>query len=799
MSIGAKAQNLIKLRELGYFVPEFQVAKFSDVILNYAPCKESIQNIAAEFLDGRISLKEYEAQIGSILNKVKFDEASLSDLLGDLQKNKFQKVSFRTSALGEDGPKLSFAGQYKTFLDKALNKRNVKKYVKFCFASMVSVRIMQYLKEHHIKRLDLGGSVIIQKMYYGEKCGVLFTEDGTGRIAINSVVSWKNTVVDGDIAEVLKLKKNSIENSSAPASIKDLTKLSMELENRIGVPLDIEWSIKGRQIAFLQMRPQTTRNYNYFFEWDNTNISESYPGITLPLTYTFIRNLYAKVYPAFLSMIGTPKSVLEENSEVFNNALGMLDGRVYYRISNWYEIVKLIPGKNNQQYFEAMLNPAKKRESKNERTKMDFKSFYIALRFGKMLLSSPRLSKKFKKIFNARFVIYDNSKMEYMNANALLMDIQSVQKELLSLWAIPILNDVRVMIWHGILKNIVTKNADHDTYLELLRGLTQRSSIKPLLTLRELGIGLNEEMQKSNITKLSELANSPAAINLTRKYVLEYGARTPDELKLENPRLVDSHADVMSLALKAADSKIEVPEKNRIDLSKFNFGKRVLLRLVIKNTRNAIDWREHFRLNRAQVFNLARRAYLQIGKLFVYDKVIDEEGDIFYLTDVEIENMINGHAWEYQAQELIKQRKKQYVKYEKNKTARRVTGDGIIAARHLNQAHMQQDGTVESTGMGVSPGIIKAKVVIATKFDPNLDVRGKILIAPHIDPGWTLIFTQAIGVITERGNALSHVSIITRELGIPAVVALTDATKKFKNGQTITINGSTGEIIANEE
>lgn len=797
MKIGTKAENLFRLQELGLYVPEFIVVDFADVIQDFMGVSRSLSGIAKSYLRGKLPLDEYTAQTGIVLGGLKLDEAKVKAVLIELSG--FGKVSFRTSALGEDGPKLSFAGQYQTFLDKSVSSSSVRKYIRACFASTVDAKIINYLKKHGAVNTEIGGSVIIQQMFYGEKCGVLFTEDGAGNVTINAVDSWRNTVVEGNLTDAIRLKKTQLDSMGISKALKTLAKASVRLENEIGLPLDIEWAVRGDTVAFLQMRPQTTHNLNYFFEWDSTNISESYPGITMPLTYSFIRNLYANVYPAFLSMIGTPKSVLEENAEVFNNALGLLNGQVYYRISNWYEIVKLIPGKNNQQYFEAMLNPAKKRNPKKDHAKFDFKSAYIALRFGRMLLTSPHLSKKFKKVFNERFPVYDNSKMEFMNASALLADIQSVQKELLSLWAIPILNDVRVMIWHGILKKMVLKEADHDTYLALLKGLTQQSSIKPLQALSDLGIKLNDEMVENKITSVAALAKHTVAINLARNYILEYGARTPDELKLENPRLVDNPIDVMSLALKAKDNPVGASAKSKIDPPKTGFGKGLLLNMAIKNTRSAIDWREHFRLNRAQVYNLARRAYLRIGELLVTDEILDDENDIFFLTDFEIENIINGHAWEYAAQDIVNRRKKQYKEYETKKLSRRITGDGIVAARHLLQMSDTEPAENNLTGIGVSPGVISAKIVVATKFNPNLDVRGKILVATHIDPGWTLIFTQAIGVITERGNALSHVSIITRELGIPAVVAAGDATKRLRSGQTVTINGSTGEVIINDK
>ena len=53
-------------------------------------------------------------------------------------------------------------------------------------------------------------------------------------------------------------------------------------------------------------------------------------------------------------------------------------------------------------------------------------------------------------------------------------------------------------------------------------------------------------------------------------------------------------------------------------------------------------------------------------------------------------------------------------------------------------------------------------------------------------------------VVAERGAALSHAIIVSRELGIPCVVSATDATKKIPDGATIEVNGDTGEVTVIE-
>jgi pyruvate,water dikinase len=135
----------------------------------------------------------------------------------------------------------------------------------------------------------------------------------------------------------------------------------------------------------------------------------------------------------------------------------------------------------------------------------------------------------------------------------------------------------------------------------------------------------------------------------------------------------------------------------------------------------------------------------------------------------------------------------QFEQYEQKDKALAVHGTGRIAGMHqVNIEPISEDGGI--SGKGVAPGEITAEVIVVREFDPTVDVRGKVLVVHYIDPGWTLLFTQAAGIVAERGNALSHAAIIAREIGIPAIVAAPNATKDLKTGDIVTINGSTGII-----
>ena len=99
------------------------------------------------------------------------------------------------------------------------------------------------------------------------------------------------------------------------------------------------------------------------------------------------------------------------------------------------------------------------------------------------------------------------------------------------------------------------------------------------------------------------------------------------------------------------------------------------------------------------------------------------------------------------------------------------------------------------TGQGVCAGVASGTVrIVRDPSDPRLLEPGDILVAPITDPAWTPLFLAVAGVIVEVGAQQSHAAIVARELGIPAIVGVADATTRLVDGQTIEINGATGIV-----
>jgi len=99
-------------------------------------------------------------------------------------------------------------------------------------------------------------------------------------------------------------------------------------------------------------------------------------------------------------------------------------------------------------------------------------------------------------------------------------------------------------------------------------------------------------------------------------------------------------------------------------------------------------------------------------------------------------------------------------------------------------------------GDPASPGMASGPVkILFSAKEINKISTGDVLIAEQTNPDYVPAMRRAVAIVTERGGRTSHAAIVSRELGIPAVVGAKDIRKKLKDGLVITVNGSTGEIF----
>jgi len=98
-------------------------------------------------------------------------------------------------------------------------------------------------------------------------------------------------------------------------------------------------------------------------------------------------------------------------------------------------------------------------------------------------------------------------------------------------------------------------------------------------------------------------------------------------------------------------------------------------------------------------------------------------------------------------------------------------------------------------GVAGSPGVARGVArVVLDPADPGDLGPGDILVAPCTDPSWTPLFMTSAAVVVNVGGQISHAVIVSRELGVPCVVSVTDATERIRDGAFIEVDGDTGVV-----
>ncbi|HEX3690683.1 MAG TPA: PEP/pyruvate-binding domain-containing protein [Solirubrobacteraceae bacterium] len=202
-------------------------------------------------------------------------------------------VAVRSSACAEDSEAASFAGQQETFLH-VRGGDAVRTRIRDCWASFFSERALFYRSQKG-SLSDLGMAVVIQRMVHADVAGVLFTCDpvhnrrdrmvveaviGLGEAAVSGAVTPDHyvlkrdgrvrkaqvhqqpyAIVAGDTGGVIERPLSADEGGARKVGdelLAELARIGADLEQRVGVPQDIEWAVQDGELYVLQARPVTT-------------------------------------------------------------------------------------------------------------------------------------------------------------------------------------------------------------------------------------------------------------------------------------------------------------------------------------------------------------------------------------------------------------------------------------------------------------------------------------------------------------------------------------------------------------
>ncbi len=124
-------------------------------------------------------------------------------------------------------------------------------------------------------------------------------------------------------------------------------------------------------------------------------------------------------------------------------------------------------------------------------------------------------------------------------------------------------------------------------------------------------------------------------------------------------------------------------------------------------------------------------------------------------------------------------------------------GSGVQTAESGGGASdASSSGDVLVDGLGSSPGTVSGPARIVTKLDDLAKVgEGDIIVTEMTMPDMVPAMKRASGIITDEGGMTSHAAIVSRELGVPAIVGTTNATTVLEDGQVVTLDGEKGSVL----
>ncbi|CAM4522714.1 phosphoenolpyruvate synthase [Nocardia ninae] len=870
---GGKARGLHRLGECGFRVPDWTVLG-TDVFARFTVEADLARKVTEVTL-----LEDLDAALaaGAAL-RAEITAAPLPSELRELIAEACGRlgdgpIAVRSSVVAEDGPEHSYAGQFDSFLningvDAVLDR------VRDCWASAFSERSLRYAFANKQPRAG-AIAVVLQRLVAARASGVLFTANpisgardelvisavyGLGEGLVSGAVDADSVVVDKSSGAVLETVLGDKDRSYVAegeqgyaispvdagqrelpvltdAEITEITELGRKLEVEFGAPQDVEWAIDDAGLWFLQSRPITTvlgaapgaliRGAGEVVPdgeqriWDNSNIIESFNGLTSPLTFTTAADIYGRVYHGYAKSLRVPDKQLRQTERWTPVLLGYFHGRVYYNLLHWYRMVGIAPGYPlNRKVLEAALGVAEPLPDDIAKTLRPFtfgnplsrlrSRSVTTLTYLRRLFGIDTIVEQFMTDFYRGYDEYEAIDYTGLSGAEAYAAYRKVDRDLVERWGPLMVLDAILLTCTGLMflltKLLLPKAPEWFLYAVVGPGADVESA-EPARAMKALADVARADPELTALVNSTApeqiypaLANHPDFRAEVDAYIDRYGYRSLDELKLETP---DLREDPASLFIMLRSALPDAPLGHRdeaeeyLDAHLHGIRRKIYERLRGKVSRCAAH-RERLRFCRTRAFGMVKRMIRVMGRDLAERGVIDEFSDVFYLTVQELRGCYE-EADTTDLRDLVGARK-----------AQRARDAGLVApARFVttgsafSRAELATQGWVPITdtpaaeagtvlvGTPSASGIVEGTAVVV---DEPRDVAGGILVAYRTDPGWVAALPSASALVIERGSPLTHVAIVARELGVPTVVQVKDVTTKVRTGARIRVDGTNGTV-----
>mgnify|MGYP003291019615 CR=1 FL=1 len=832
LEVGNKALNLNIMAQNDINVPD-------GLILNSEEYKKFIKRnkLANKIKEELGKLNKYNTSeishsIEILLDSTSLDKEVLDEIEAQLnlrEQPKTKTYSVRSSASKEDLDNLSFAGQYKTTLYVKSHKLCIEKAIIDCYKSLFSETSLSYIINNDIEYDELSMSVIIQDMIDAEYSGICFTANPLSgkdtEMVIEIAYGIGENIVSGRVTpqqyyydwykEKVKSPKES--GKAHIDSIQTYGKKLLEVQKLCGYPCDIEFAIKDNELYILQAREITKFNYTAYKDiWTTADFRD---GISATVCTPFMWSLYEYIWEYTLRKFLIDSKILSEK-EIKGKKLGeMYFGRCYWNLSIVKQAMSKVIGYKERE-FDNDYGITPTYEGDGQTTRINLKSLNkiveIAIAQNKILKERDKNHIKYRedllKLYKKYKYRYDtNTITDVTTAWTRLIKRDYLKSESTYFWQI-FINTIHQSLY----KNTMLKYVTPSEYLKLLGTMDNISHLLPFYNIWNLSRQIRKDTDAYNYWKDNSVEQIKNDINNriskyytwdVEKIIKVFGYHSDKELDVTYPCYYEDISTIIKTIKDTVilddsfspykDTTQGTKEYNQV-LNKLeaNLGKKKLKKLEYKilKMREMLWWREEYRDISTRFYYLIRVYTIKLAEKLLNQGIINEIDDIWYLKIQDILDWLSGLVTDEAIKQTIIKNREYYQAF------RNYTSDNEIGGTRTES--IKNKGLKGNTikGLGANSGVITGTARVIKGFNEiNRIQPGDILVTKFTDTGWTPKFATISGIITEYSGILCHAAIVAREYNIPAVVNCTGVMNKIKDGDNITVNGETGEVIINKK
>ncbi|XP_003424788.2 putative phosphoenolpyruvate synthase isoform X2 [Nasonia vitripennis] len=320
-------------------------------------------------------------------------------------------------------------------------------------------------------------------------------------------------------------------------------------------------------------------------------------------------------------------------------------------------------------------------------------------------------------------------------------------------------------------------------------------------TIRESGVG--EQFKSLEPTEAMDWlkVNCPKAHEQVLNFVKVHGHRGIEEFDLITETWGMKPEKFLATIQSMLKTKSDIEEGSSKDLTAAETvarlktprksSTRFVLRMLLPATRKAVARRETTKALLIEMVHNLRMGYRRLAERLANEGRLPDPSLIFFLTHNELAELLDKPAPAL-IRKAVRRRKIRpkllgYKYHEINY--------GLPRPVELTKLDAPRGTGVRVQGTSVCNGEVTGRACVALTLEEAAGIQsGDILITNATDIGWSPYFPLLGGVVTELGGLISHGAVVAREYGLPCIVGVENATRIFKTGDTVTLNGYTGSI-----